>query len=432
MRRKTLMISVAALTSLGLGGWGLYSLGMHQGMAMSAPISTEAGKAESKVLYWHDPMVPAQRFDKPGRSPFMDMDLVPVYADESTGENAKEGGVRIASQVQQNLGIRTAVVRSGQLSSGMTAVGSVTWNERAVAVMQARASGFVELLSVRASMDKVQRGQVLAELYVPDWVAAQEEFLAVRGMTGEGSADLRQGARQRMRLVGMSKAQIALVERSGRTQARLAIVAPVSGVVVELGIREGMTVTPGMTLFRINGLDSVWVNAEVPESMAAQVRPGSRVEATSSTWPGKVFTGRVSALLPEVDATTRTLKARIELANPNAELVPGMFTNLQLAGAVRANALLVPVEAVIRTGQRSVVFTVDEAGSFHPMDVTTGLEREGEVEILTGLEKGQKVVVSGQFLVDSEASLKGVSSRMQADDMPAGMDGKMDMRGLGQ
>jgi Cu(I)/Ag(I) efflux system membrane fusion protein len=432
MKRKTLMISVAALTSLGLGGWSLYRLGMHQGMAMSAPISTETGKAEPKVLYWHDPMVPDQRFDKPGRSPFMDMDLVPVYADESTGENAEEGGVRIASQVQQNLGIRTAEVRSGQLSSGMTAVGSVTWNERAVAIMQARASGFVERLSVRAPMDKVQRGQVLAELYVPDWVAAQEEFLAVRGMTGEGSADLRQGARQRMRLVGMSEAQIALVERSGRTQARLAIVAPVSGVVVELGIREGMTVTPGMTLFRINGLDSVWVNAEVPESMAAQVRPGSRVEASSSTWPGKVFTGRVSALLPEVDATTRTLKARIELANPNAELVPGMFTNLQLAGAVRANALLVPVEAVIRTGQRSVVFTVDKAGSFHPIDVTTGLEREGEVEILTGLEKGQKVVVSGQFLVDSEASLKGVSSRMQAEDMPAGMDGKMDMRGMGQ
>lgn len=432
MKRKTLMISVAALISLGLGGWSLYSLGMHQGMAMSAPISTEAGKAEPKVLYWHDPMVPDQRFDKPGRSPFMDMDLVPVYADESAGEKAEEGGIRIASQVQQNLGIRTAVVRSGQLLSGMTAVGSVTWNERAVAIMQARASGFVERLSVRAPMDKVQRGQVLAELYVPDWVAAQEEFLAVRGMTGEGSADLRQGARQRMRLVGMSEAQIARVERSGNVQPRLAIVAPVSGVVAELGIREGMTVTPGMTLFRINGLDSVWVNAEVPESMAAQVRLGSRVEATSSAWPGKVFTGRVSALLPEVDTTTRTLKARIELANPNAELVPGMFASLHLASAVHANALLVPAEAVIRTAQRSVVFTVDQAGSFHPVNVSTGLERQGEVEILSGLELGQKVVVSGQFLVDSEASLKGVSSRMHADSMPAGMDGKMDMRGMGQ
>ena len=233
-------------------------------------------------------------------------------------------------------------------------------------------------------------------------------------------------------VVGMSEAQIALVERSGKVQPRLAIVAPVSGVVAELGIREGMTVTPGMTLFRINGLDSVWVNAEVPESMAAQVRPGSRVEATSSTWPGKVFTGRVSALLPEVDMTTRTLKARIELANPNAELVPGMFASLHLAGAVHANALLVPAEAVIRTGQRSVVFTVDQVGSFHPVNVSTGREREGEVEILSGLELGQKVVVSGQFLVDSEASLKGVSSRMQADDMPAGMDGKMDMRGMSQ
>lgn len=432
MTRKTLMISVAALAALGLGGWGLYSLGMHQGMAMSSPTSAEAGKAEPKVLYWHDPMVPDQHFDKPGKSPFMDMDLVPVYAQESAGESPGAGGVSIPSQVRQSLGIRTAEVTSGQLSSELTAVGSVTWNERAVAVMQARASGFVERLSVRAAMDKVRQGQVLAELYVPDWVAAQEEFLMVRGMSGEGSAELRQGARQRMRLVGMSEAQIALVERSGRTQPRLAIVAPVSGVVVELGIREGMTVVPGTMLFRINGLDSVWVNAEVPEAMAAQVRPGNLVEATTSAWPGKVFTGRVSALLPEVDPTTRTLKARIELTNPNAELVPGMFANLRLAGATRAHVLLVPSEAVIRTGQRSVVFTVDAAGSFRPVDVTTGLESRGETEILTGLWAGQKVVVSGQFLVDSEASLKGVSSRMQADSMPAGMDGKMDMRGMGQ
>ena len=437
MTRKTLMISVAALAALGLGGWGLYSLGMHQGMAMSSPRSTDAGQAEPRkteprVLYWHDPMMPDQHFDKPGKSPFMDMDLVPVFAEESADKGAEAGGVSIPSQVRQNLGIRTAEVRSGQLSSGLTAVGGVTWNERAVAVMQARASGFVERLSVRAEMDKVRQGQVLAELYVPDWVAAQEEFLALRGMSGEGSAELRQGARQRMRLVGMSEAQITLVERSGRTQPRLAIVAPVSGVVVELGIREGMTVTPGTTLFRINGLDSVWVNAEVPEAMAAQVRPGGLVEATTSAWPGKVFKGRVSALLPEVDATTRTLKARVELANPYAELVPGMFATLRLAGATRAAALLVPSEAVIRTGQRSVVFTVDEAGSFHPVDVTTGREGQGETEILTGLAAGQKVVVSGQFLVDSEASLKGVGSRMQADDMPAGMDGRMDMRGMGQ
>lgn len=428
MTRKTLMISVAALAALGLGGWGLYSLGMHQGMAMSSPTSAEAGKAEPKVLYWHDPMVPDQHFDKPGKSPFMDMDLVPVYAEAGKDE----GGVSIPAQVRQSLGIRTAEVRTGSLPSGLAVVGNVTWNERAVAVVQARAAGFVERLSVRAPMDRVRQGQVLAELYVPDWVAAQEEFLAVRGMSGEGSAELRQGARQRMRLVGMSDAQIALVERSGRAQARLAVVAPVSGVIAELGIREGMTVTPGMTLFRINGLSSVWVDAAVPEAMTAMVKPGAVVEATTAAWPSKIFKGRVSALLPEVDQATRTVKARIELANPGSALLPGMFADLNMASVSRMDALLVPSEAVIRTGPRNVVFVASESGNFHPVNVVTGRESQGEVEILSGLEAGQKVVVSGQFLVDSEASLKGVSSRMQADDMPAGMDGKMDMRGMGQ
>lgn len=427
MSRKILLISLLSLGVLGAGGWGVYTLGMQRGMAASPPPAALPPRAP-EVLYWHDPMMPDQHFDKPGKSPFMDMDLVPVYADKA----ATTGGVSIPAQIRQNLGIRTAEVRVGTLSSALAVVGSVTWNERAVAVVQARAAGFVEHLNVRAAMDKVRQGQVLAELYVPDWIAAQEEFLALRSMSGEGVGELRQGARQRMRLAGMSEAQIVAVERSGRTQPRLAIVAPVSGVVAELGIREGMTVTPGMTLFRINGLDSVWVNAEVPESMAAQVHPGSPVEATAPAWPGKVFKGHVSALLPEVDVATRTLKARIELANPQGELVPGMFATVSLAGTTHADALLVPAEAVIRTGRRSVVFVADEAGNFSPADVVTGLESRGEIEILSGLEAGQKVVASGQFLVDSEASLKGVGSRMQADDIPAGMDGKMDMRGMGR
>lgn len=427
MSRKILLISLMAAGVLAAGGWGLYALGMHRGMAMPATPGTTQQTAP-KVLYWHDPMMPDQHFDRPGKSPFMDMDLVPVYADKADAA----GGVSIPAQVRQNLGIRTAEVRVGTLSSALTVVGNVTWDERAVAVVQARAGGFVEHLQVRAPMARVHQGQVLAELYVPDWIAAQEEFLALRSMSGEGSAELRQGARQRMRLAGMSEAQIGAVERSGRTQPRLAIISPVTGVVAELGIREGMTVTPGMTLFRINGLDSVWVNAEVPEAMVAQVRPGSLVDAAAPAWPGKVFKGHFSALLPEVDAATRTLKARIALANPQGELVPGMFVSLALAGTTHAGALLVPSEAIIRTGQRSVVFVVDAAGNFHPADVVSGLESRGETEILSGLEAGQKVVVSGQFLVDSEASLKGVGSRMQADDVPAGMDGKMDMRGMGR
>lgn len=391
------------------GGWGLYSLGMHQGMGMTA-----APAKDRQVLYWHDPMVPEQRFDKPGKSPFMDMDLVPVYANESSGESATEAtedGVSISPQVQQNLGMRTAEVRLGSLQSQLSAVGSVAWNERDVAVLQARASGFVEQLAVRAPLDTVRKGQVLAELYVPDWLAAQEDFLSLRQMSGEGTAALRDGARQRMRLAGMTPAQIALVERSGKTQPRLAIIAPISGVISELAIREGMTVMPGSPLFRINGLSRVWVNAEVPEAMAAQVRPGTTVEAEATAFPGKVFTGRVSAILPDVDATTRTLKARVELANPKAELVPGMFATLRFSSTARAQALLVPSEAVIRTGTRSVVFVREANGNLRSVDVVTGIDSQGQTEIRSGLAAGQQVVVSGQFLVDSEASLRGFDLR---------------------
>lgn len=432
--RKT-GVAVAVLAVLAAGGWGLYALGMHQGMGMMGAdaMSMSATPAKDKrVLYWHDPMVPQQRFDKPGPSPFMDMQLVPVYANEGAEAAASEGGVSISPQVQQNLGIRTAEVRLGTLQSQLSAVGSVAWNERDVAVLQARAAGFVERLLVRAPLDAVRQGQVLAELYVPDWVAAQEEFLSLRQLSGEGTAALRDGARQRMRLVGMTAAQIALVERTGKTQPRLAITAPISGVVSELAIREGMTVMPGSLLFRINGLSRIWVNAEVPEAMAAQVRPGTAVEAAATAFPGKVFTGRVSAILPDVDATTRTLKARVELANPRAELVPGMFATLNFASPARAQVLLVPSEAVIRTGTRSVVFVREANGSLRSVDVTTGTDSQGQTEVRSGLVAGQQVVVSGQFLVDSEASLKGVGGRMNAvPEAPAGMADKMDMRGMG-
>ncbi|MDZ4296986.1 MAG: efflux RND transporter periplasmic adaptor subunit [Moraxellaceae bacterium] len=409
MKHKSIMYAVTIVCVLGLIGWGFYRLGMHQGMVMSAPASAVAHDSGAKVLYWHDPMVPGHRFDKPGRSPFMDMDLVPVYATEGLDQT----GVSIAAQTQQNLGIRSAEVRVGQITPELLAVGNIVWNERTMFVMQARAAGFVERLHVRSTMEKVRQGQVLAEIYVPDWVAAQEDYLATRDMPSEAVADLRQGALQRMRLAGMSAQQIAQVERAGKVQPSLAIVSPINGVVFELGLREGMTVSEGMTMFRINGLDTVWVNAEIPESMAAKVLPGSVVDATTIARPGKVYKGRITALLPEVDNTTRTLQARIELNNPGFELVPGMYASLNLAGETGKESLLVPTEAIIRTGKRNVVFVVEESGNFQAVDVSIGLESQGETEVLKGLKAGQKIVVSGQFLVDSEASLKGASSRMQ-------------------
>jgi Cu(I)/Ag(I) efflux system membrane fusion protein len=219
-----------------------------------------------------------------------------------------------------------------------------------------------------------------------------------------------------MRLAGMSEDQVKLVESSGKVHPRMTLSAPLSGVVSELTAREGMTVMAGAPLFRINGLGTVWVNAEIPETLAATVRPGNPVEARAAAYPGQVYKGKVGAILPEVNATTRTLKARIEFANPRAELVPGMFVTVGLTTQSRGDAVLVPTEAVIQTGKRAVVVVAEMAEDgrqrFTPVDVETGLESNGMTEIRKGLKPGDKAVVSGQFLIDSEASLRSTTSRL--------------------
>ena len=409
MSRRIVISVLGALAVLAATGFGAYRLGLRAGAHDTPPAVDRPGR---KVLYWHDPMVPGQKFDKPGKSPFMDMELVPVYAYEG---QAPGGGIAVSPAVRQNLGMRTAEVRKGTLARTLDAVGNVAFNERDLIQLQARSSGYVEKLFVRAPLDPVRKGQPLLQLYVPDWVAAQEEYLAVKRMpAGVDTAGLLDAALQRMRLAGMTEAQVAQVRGRAQVSPRITVTAPADGVVSELSVREGMTVTPGAPLFRINGLRTVWVNAEVPESAAAQVRPGMAVRATSPAFPGTTFDGKVEALLPEVSAATRTLKARIELANPGGKLVPGMFATIHMAPAQGREALLVPAEAVIRTGERTVVITVSDDGRFAPADVVTGAEADGQAEVLEGLGEGQKVVVSGQFLIDSEASLRGTLQRLGA------------------
>lgn len=397
------------------GGYGLYRLGIEQGTeAVTTAAATQKVGSGRRVLYWHDPMEPGQRFDKPGKSPFMDMPLVPVYADEGTNGKA----VSISPLVRQNLGIRTAEATMGGVSASIEAVGNVALNERDVFLVQARSSGFVERLYVRAPLDPVRKGQKLTEVYVPDWVAAQEEYLAVRRMQGAGNESLLDAARQRMRLAGMTDDQVASVRSTGKVHARLAIRAPANGVVTELGVREGMTITAGTPLFKINGLDTVWVNAEVPEALVSQLRPGTAVEARVPALGGMVLKGSVSAILPDVSAATRTLKVRVELQNPGHRLVPGMFATVNFMPEARGAVLTVPTEAIIMTGKRSVVMLAQNDGSFTPVDVDIGMETGGQTEIRSGLRAGQKVVVSGQFLIDSEASLKGASARMAPVPVP--------------
>jgi membrane fusion protein, copper/silver efflux system len=448
---KPLLIGLVGAGVLGAGGYGLYVTGMQRGIGMAAIPASSTGTTAAqarvtpsavpqsvaegedatrrhiekgikagdvdpatgrKVLYYHDPMVPGNKFDKPAKSPFMDMMLVPVYADGDGGSDGSQ--ITVSPRIQQNLGVRTSEVTEGMLSPQVSAVGNIAFNERDQAILQARATGYIERLHVRTTLDRVSKGQPLAELYVPDWIAAQEEFLSVRRMQGTDLATLIDGARQRMRQVGMSDEQIHLVESSGKTQARITLTAPIGGVVVELMAREGMTVMPGATLFRINGLGSVWANAEIPESQAALIRPGTKVQANSAAAPGTNLRGTVQAILPEVNAATRTLKARVELANPGNLLVPGMFVNMQFMDMRTEKSLLIPTEAVIQTGKRVVVMLSEDKGKFRPVEVETGIESNGQTEIKRGLQAGQRVVVSSQFLIDSEASLKGIEARLNA------------------
>jgi Cu(I)/Ag(I) efflux system membrane fusion protein len=376
----------------------------------------------SKVLYYHDPMTPGTKFDKPGKSPFMDMMLVPVYAEGDSGSAGDQGKVTVSARVQQNLGVRMATVVEGSLSPRVSAVGNIAFNERDQVVVQARAAGYVERLQVRATLDGVAKGQPMVELFLPEWVGSQEEFLSLQRMQGKDLVGLVNGARQRMHLLGMSDEQIKRVEDTGKPQPRITIVAPVSGVVTELMVREGMTVAAGTPLFRINGLSTVWVNAELPESQATLVRPGAKVEAHSPAVPGVTFAGTVQALLPEVNPATRTLKARVELRNSPARLVPGMSVTMQFMDLRAEKVLLIPSEAVIMTGKRNVVMLVDgdeKNGHFRPVEVEVGKESSGQTEIKRGLALGQRVVVSSQFMIDSEASLKGVEARLNAVPPPA-------------
>ncbi|WP_236182717.1 efflux RND transporter periplasmic adaptor subunit [Pseudomonas sputi] len=378
------------------GGYGLAYQRMN-GVTASAPVPS----TEPKALYWYDPMFPQQKFDKPGKSPFMDMQLVPRYA--SGGEGSAT--VSIDPGLSQNLGLRVAPVSRGAFTSSLDVSGVLAFNERDVAVIQARTNGFVERVYARAPGDVLTAGAALADILVPEWTAAQSEFLALKR---SGDADLIAAARQRLRLTGMPASLIAQVERSGKVQSELTVTSPLGGVLQELNVRAGMTVATGETLARVNGLNSVWLAVAVPESETGSVAVGQAVEAHLPAFPGTVFNGTVSAILPDTSPDSRTLRVRVELSNANGRLRPGMTAQVRLNRSTGQNHLWVPSEAVIRTGKRALVMLAEEAGHYRPVEVRLGQESDGKTVILDGLTEGQSVVTSGQFLLDSEASLKGI------------------------
>lgn len=401
-----------ALTLLAISAAALVAGAFFAGRLTAGDVAAEAPTPERKALYWHDPMVPGPRFDKPGKSPFMDMELVPVYADEGS-----EAGVRISSAVQQNLGIRTATVTRASAAASFEAVGAVQFNERLEVAVQSRVAGYVERLQVRAAMERVRPGQALAVVYAPEWLGPINELLALKraGVTPELVA----AARERLKAMSIPDALVRQSEEAGTAQARFTLSAPAGGVVAELGVREGAAVSPGMTLFRIAGLEKVWATVEVPEVQAVQLKLGQKVTAALQADAAQTFAGTLTEILPQVNASSRTLQARFEVDNRAGRLTPGMLLRVQVAGPALSR-LMVPAEAVIRTGTRAVVIVRKGDGSFEPRDVQLGVELGEQFEVVGGLSEGDQVVASGQFLVDSEARLRSVLGGMAAASVPQG------------
>jgi len=386
-----------------IAGGGGYYLGQSGNDAAPAAASADG----RKVLYYYDPMFPQQKFDKPGKSPFMDMELEPKYADGGGGASGAASGVSIDPSAMQNLGIRVVEAKMGSLAATLNVTGSVDFNLRDVAIIQARSGGFVSRVYARAPGDVIRAGAAIADVQLPEWGGAQTEFLSVKRL---GKPALIAAARQRLKLMGMTDGLIAQVERTGRTNGTVTITSPISGVIQTLDARAGVTLVQGQTLAQVTGLGTVWLNAAVPEAQAGTVRIGQGAIATLTAFPGESFGGRVVAILPTAQAESRTLTVRIELANAQGRLRPGMFASVALGGDARP-ALLIPSEAVIRTGTRTIVMLAAGDGRYHPAEVRTGREGGGQTEILQGLTVGEKVIASGQFLLDSEASLTGIAVR---------------------
>lgn len=402
INKQTLMAIAVGGTLLAIGAAGGWWWSQR---SMVASMGGEPAHAQGqgKVLYWYDPMYPQQKFDKPGKSPYMDMELVPKYADG----DGEASGIKIDPSITQNLGMRLAPVTKISLASQVDATGVIGFNERDVAIVQSRAAGFVERVAPLAPGDVVKAGQALVEVQMPEWLSAQHEFLALKSA---GDPGLLAAAKDRLRSLGMSEGMIREVESGGQPKARFTIPAPIGGVIQSLDVRNGMTLMAGQPLVRINGLSSVWLEVAVPESLAAQVQPGAKATAVVAGSDEPVA-GKVAAVVPVLNDVSRSLRVRVELPNAKGLLRPGVSAQVAIGNASKESALAVPTEAVIRTGKRSVVMVAAEGARYEPVEVTLGGEVGNQTVIKSGLTEGQQVVASGQFLIDSEASLKGITAK---------------------
>lgn len=363
------------------------------------------------------PMHPQIVRDEPGSCPICGMDLVAQQIGDATDEQRPTVAVR--GEIVQSMGVRTQPVQRTRLWKYVQTVGRVDYDETALSHVHPRAEGWMERLALRAESEEVEQGQLLGDFYSPDILAAQVDFLVSLDHTGTAARERVEKARNRLRLLGVTEDTISEIQRERRSRNTIPVIAPQKGIVTSLMAREGMYVTPATELFTIADLSQVWVLVDVYEHQIDWIRPGLSAEISLPAYPGRVWEGEVDYRYPELDPKSRTLRVRLVFPNPEHLLKPNMFAEVKIYGGPKDEVLAVPREAVIVTGQRETVVKALGDGRFQPVDVVTGMRSNGAVEILNGLEAGDEVVVSGQFLIDSESSLQASFQRMASGDEPA-------------
>ena len=418
------LLSVVVLLTLAVGFVGGYfAAGPLMDMQHQQESASEAEKKEREVLFWRNPMNP-EITSPVFTQDEMGMDYLPVYTDG--GDDSEPAGtVTIDPVVVQNIGVRTAQATRQTLTRRLNALGRIDFNEERLARLHPKTSGWIEELRIEETGTKVKHDTILLSIYSPDLVAAQREYLVAlenwEKTRKSGVSPLKrsakrvlESARERLELFDVPEHQIHELNRDRKIKKQLHIHSPFNGRVMHIGAREGQFVSPSDELYLIADLSRIWVHVDVYEDELAWIELGDQAEMTVRAAPGKVFRGQVSFIHPALDGQTRTVRVRLEFDNPNLTLKPGMFANVTLDVDPQPDAIVVPSQAVVRSGAREQVFVVRAPGKFEPREVLLGFSSNGMTQILEGVSENDEVVTSSQFLIDSESKLREATAKMLA------------------
>jgi RND family efflux transporter MFP subunit len=378
------------------------------------PVHKTTGAApasERKILYYTSTMKPGETSPVPAKDS-MGMDMVPVYENAAAGSS----GIAIDPATIQLMNIQTAEITRGPLRRTIRTVGTIDYNETALADVTTKFKGWIEKLYVDATGELVHRGEPLFAIYSPELYSAEAEYLAVLNSTNDsGTAALRETAANKLKFYDISDAQIAELKKTDQPRKTLQILAPIDGFVIEKNVVQGQMVDAGMKLYQLADLGIVWVYAQIYEQDLPYIRLGQEAVVKLSSLPDREFRGRVTYVYPNVDEKTRTARVRLEFENPGYFLKPGMFVSVQITSELEPAALLIPDSAILRSGEKNTVFVALPGGKFDPRTVVLGPEAEHDMyEVVSGLQAGERVVTSGQFMLDSESQLREAIQKMRA------------------